>query len=98
VGESASEVLENIGGRLLLAQVKDARRSVEEPTGWRLVLLGEGEVPVREMFGILIANGYGGVVSVEWEKTWHLDIEEPEVALPQHIKLLEGWRRELTIG
>ena len=56
-------------------------------------MLGEGEVPVREMLGLLAAGGYAGWVSVEWEKHWHPDIEEPAVALPQHLKLLKEWMR-----
>jgi sugar phosphate isomerase/epimerase len=96
VGETPTDVYENIGARLLLAQVKDALRSEEDPSGWRLVLLGEGEVPVREMFAILDGSDYGGVISVEWEKAWHLEIEEPEVALPQHIELLQRWRQEFA--
>jgi hypothetical protein len=30
-------------------------------------------------------------ISVEWEKRWHPEIEEPEVALPQHLNLLTEW-------
>ena len=97
MGERPEKVYENIGNRLLLAQVKDARRSLEEPSGWELVLLGEGEVPVRRLYATLVENGYGGAISVEWEKAWHLDIEEPEVALPQHIRVLEEWKAELAV-
>jgi hypothetical protein len=28
---------------------------------------------------------------VEWEKRWHPEIEEPEVALPQYLDLLRAW-------
>jgi sugar phosphate isomerase/epimerase len=89
MGESPAEVYRNLGGRILLAQVKDARRV--PPDGWRLVLLGEGEVPVREMLGLLVAGGYPHWISVEWEKRWHPEIEPPEVALPQHLGLLAQW-------
>ena len=95
VGEGAAAVYENIGRRTLLAQVKDARRAPEREDGWQLVLLGEGEVPVREMLGLLAAGGYEGWISVEWEKRWHPEIEEPEVALPQHLKLLGTWMQDL---
>ena len=74
------EVYANLSPRILLAQVKDARRA---PDGeWQLVLLGAGEVPVREMLGLLTAGGYPHWISVEWEKRWHPEIEGPEVALP----------------
>jgi fatty-acyl-CoA synthase len=63
--------------------------------GWQLVLLGEGEVPVREMLGLLAAGGYPGWISVEWEKRWHPEIEPPEVALPQHLAVLRPWITEI---
>jgi sugar phosphate isomerase/epimerase len=91
-GESPAEVYANLGRRILLAQVKDACR---EPGGnWRLVLLGQGQVPVRQMLGLLGASGYRGWVSVEWEKRWHPEIEAPEIALPQHRRVLAEWMEE----
>jgi sugar phosphate isomerase/epimerase len=96
MGETPAEVYANLGPRLLLAQVKDARRiggarRAPDGGGWRLVLLGAGEVPVREMLGLLTAGGYPHWISVEWEKHWHPEIEDPEVALPQHLDLLTAW-------
>jgi sugar phosphate isomerase/epimerase len=88
-GETPAEVYANLGRRILLTQIKDARR---EPGGdWRLVLLGDGEVPVRQMLGVLAAGGYRRWISVEWEKRWHPEIEGPEVALPQHLAVLATW-------
>ena len=89
MGETPAEVYANLGSRILLAQVKDARRKADGD--WQLVLLGEGEVPVRDMLERLAAGGYPHWISVEWEKRWHPEIEEPEVALPQHLELLTKW-------
>jgi sugar phosphate isomerase/epimerase len=92
VGERPADVYANLGERILLAQVKDARRNAGgEGDEWQLVLLGEGEVPVRNLLGLLKAGGYQRWISVEWEKRWHPEIEEPEVALPQHLRLLTEW-------
>jgi sugar phosphate isomerase/epimerase len=93
--EQPADVQANIGSRVLLAQVKDARRAPERDDGWQLVLLGDGDVPVREMLELLAGAGYPGWVSVEWEKRWHPEIEEPEVALPQHHRVLHSWLRDL---
>jgi sugar phosphate isomerase/epimerase len=95
MGERPAEVHANLAGRVLLAQVKDARRAPERDDGWQLVPLGDGEVPVREMLTLLHDGGYRGWISVEWEKRWHPEIEEPEVALPQHHRLLDTWLRDL---
>ncbi len=93
MGETPAEVYAHLGPRILLAQVKDARRTADGD--WQLVLLGEGEVPVRDMLGLLAAGGYPHWISVEWEKRWHPEIEEPEVALPQHLDLLTKWLEAL---
>ncbi len=90
MGERPDEIYRNIGERLLLAQVKDARRAPDRADGWQLVLLGDGEVPVRDMMTLLANRGYQGWISVEWEKRWHPEIEPPELALPQHLKLLRA--------
>jgi sugar phosphate isomerase/epimerase len=95
MGERPAEVYERIGPRVLHVQVKDARRSAAHKGGWQLVPLGEGEVPVREITRLLADGGYGGYISVEWEKYWHPDIEEPEIALPQHLKVLQEWVKDL---
>ena len=95
MGERPAEVYEHIGPRVLHVQVKDARRSAAHKGGWQLVPLGEGEVPVREIIRLLAAGGYAGYFSVEWEKYWHPDIEEPQIALPQHLKVLQEWVNDL---
>jgi sugar phosphate isomerase/epimerase len=94
MGERAADVWANIGPRVLLAQVKDARPDPGRDDGWQLVPLGEGEVPVRDMLALLSDSGYRGWVSVEWEKRWHPEIAAPEVALPQHLALLGSWLQE----
>jgi sugar phosphate isomerase/epimerase len=97
MGESPAEVYQHLGSRVLHVQVKDARRSAGHKGGWQLVLLGEGEVPVREIIGLLAVGGYGGYISVEWEKYWHPEIEAPEIALPQHLKVLQEWVQDLPV-
>jgi sugar phosphate isomerase/epimerase len=98
MGERPAEVYANLAGRILLAQVKDARRAPDRADGWQLVPLGEGEVPVREMLERLLAGGYEDWISVEWEKRWHPEIADAEAALPQHLELLRGWLRDIEGG
>ena len=90
MGESVAEVIGLLGPYLAHVHVKDARRVVPGEDRWALVLGGEGEVPVREQLQALREHGYQGYVSVEWEKKWHPEIAEPEVALPQHLAWLRG--------
>jgi sugar phosphate isomerase/epimerase len=90
-GETADQTYQLLKDRLLHTHVKDARRKGD---GWQLVLLGEGEVPVRDVLLTLKANGYASWVCVEWEKMWHKEIEEPEVAFPQHAQTLRAYLSE----
>lgn len=50
------------------------------------VLVGEGDVPVKTQVQVLAANGYKGYYGFEWEKRWHPDIAEPEVAFPHYAR------------
>ncbi|MBO0708385.1 MAG: sugar phosphate isomerase/epimerase, partial [Candidatus Dormibacteraeota bacterium] len=62
MGEEPEEVWDLIGARTLLVHVKDAVRDETERTGWKLVLLGEGEVPVQRSLTVLRERGYRGWV------------------------------------
>jgi sugar phosphate isomerase/epimerase len=93
MGESIEATWRLIGQRTAHIHLKDARL---RPDGsWQLVLLGEGEVPCREVVNLLHREGYRGYISAEWEKKWHPEIEPPEVALPQHAEKLREWFAEL---
>jgi sugar phosphate isomerase/epimerase len=43
-------------------------------------LLGEGDVPIFEAIDELVKAGYKGFYSFEWEKLWHPELAEPEIA------------------
>jgi fatty-acyl-CoA synthase len=92
VGESPADALSVLDGRVINVHLKDARRLAD---GWQLVLLGEGAIPVKEGLWLLITHGYDGFISVEWEKKWHPEIPDPEVAFPQHIAILRDYLRDL---
>lgn len=93
-GEPVAATLAALEGFLHHVHVGDGRRRPDG--GWETTLLGEGEVPVREMLRALASRGYQGYLSVEWEKKWHPEIPEPEVALPQHARVLRAYLQEIT--
>ena len=88
MGESPERTYGLLEGRILSTHVKDARREGDK---WQLLPLGEGEVPVREMLQTLRVNGWSGWVTVEWEKKWHPELADPEVAFPQHMTVLRDY-------
>lgn len=52
------------------------------------VLMGKGEVPIFEAIDVLRQGGYKGYYSFEWEKLWHPEIDEPEIALADYPKAM----------
>ena len=47
----------------------------------KYVFMGQGEVPIFEAIDLLEKNHYKGFYSFEWEKMWHPELAEPELAL-----------------
>lgn len=93
MGETVDEVWANIGARTLHIHMKDARR--RRDGSWQLVPLGEGEVPCRAILERLYAEGYQGIITAEWEKKWHPELAEPEIAMPQLAQTLEQWMADI---
>lgn len=54
------------------------------------VLLGQGDVPIFEAIDALAKGGYKGYYSFEWEKLWHPEIGEPEIALADYPKAMKA--------
>jgi sugar phosphate isomerase/epimerase len=88
MGESPRQALDFLGDRIVNIHVKDAQR-VDD--GWQLLLAGAGEIPIREGLSLALDRGYRGYVTVEWEKKWHPEIEDPETAYPQHMDYLRSY-------
>ena len=53
------------------------------------VLMGKGDSPIFEAIDILAHDGYKGYYSFEWEKLWHPEIAEPELALADYPKAMK---------
>ena len=92
MGETPAEALSLVGDRLLNVHLKDARRNGDT---LELCLLGEGDLPVKDALRLLKDRGYDDFVSVEWEKKWHPELPEPEVAFPHHIAVLRSYLNTL---
>jgi len=66
--------------------IKDARRPPDGRLPWLPVLPGNGDFPLTRALAGLHAAGGDSWISFEWEKRWHPEIEEPEVALPHFLR------------
>ncbi len=83
-GADISDSYHKLKPYLKHVHIKDGKKSGHT----QLTLLGEGEMPLTEIAGLLKDGDFQGHVSFEWEKPWHPELAEPEVALPHAAEYL----------
>jgi sugar phosphate isomerase/epimerase len=96
-GEKPAETFKQLGRYTRHTHLKDSRAPKADEKGRRYVLTGTGEVPVKETVKVLAAGGYKGYYSFEWEKRWHPEIEDPEIAIPHYAKVMREYLAEAGI-
>lgn len=83
-----------LGQHIRHTHLKD---SVPAGNDRKYVLTGKGEVPMKRQIAALAATGYRGFYNFEWEKRWHPDIEEPEVAFAQFADVVTSYMLEAGV-
>lgn len=53
-----------------------------------LTLIGDGNIPIKEIINALLLDGYGGYFSLEWEKQWHPELPDIEYGLNSFIRYI----------
>jgi sugar phosphate isomerase/epimerase len=86
--EAPATTFAALGPRIRHTHLKDSRPEGDKR---RYVLTGQGDVPVEETVRVLAQGGYEGYYNFEWEKVWHPEIEEPEVAFPHYAKTMGAY-------
>lgn len=84
-GETAAQTWDAIGSHVVEIQVKDAKIVAGAV---RPVLLDVGEVPWRDALAVARRNSFLGPLMLEWEKAWHEELAEPEIATPYELAIL----------
>jgi sugar phosphate isomerase/epimerase len=81
-----------LGRAIRHVHVKDVRcnKAKGDSVSWQYVLTGEGDFPLQELLVVLKKREYDGFLSFEWEKKWHPQLAEAELALPHFV----GWFRK----
>ena len=92
--EPPEETVKQLGPWIRHTHLKDSR---PEGKDRRYVLLGNGDVPVRRQIEALAGIGYTGIYSFEWEKRWHPEIEEPEIAFAQFSQVASEYLRSAGV-
>ncbi|MDO4546901.1 MAG: AMP-binding protein, partial [Clostridia bacterium] len=86
--ESPRTTVENLGKYIKYMHVKD---SVMQDGVVSYRMLGEGDLPIREMLDAASDMGYDGYVSLEWVKRWARDLTDPGIVFPQFSNYMHNY-------
>ena len=90
-GEDPAFTVSQLGKYIRHTHLKD---SIGKGDQAHYVLTGRGEVPVKKQVQMLVDMGYKGYYSYEWEKAWHPDLAEPEIAFPDYAQVMTGYLKD----
>lgn len=94
-GERPADTFSRLGKYTRHTHLKDSVPIPGKPKDDRhYVLTGTGDIPVKDTVKVLATHGYKGYYCFEWEKRWHPDIDEPEVAFPHYAKTMRQYLAE----
>ena len=88
VGESAETTIANLGDYIKHIHVKDSAYE-----GDKLVykLMGQGDIPLRDMISSIQKMGYEGYISLEWVKRWAKDLYAAGIVFPQFARFMKPY-------
>jgi len=83
--EDPEFTVKQLGPWIRHTHLKDSVGTGEERT---YVLTGRGNVPIQRQIEALRSIGYKGFYCFEWEKLWHPDIADPEIAIADYARVV----------
>jgi sugar phosphate isomerase/epimerase len=83
--EEPEFTVKELGQWIRHTHLKDSTGSGEDR---HYVLTGRGNVPVPRQIKALQAIGYKGFYCFEWEKVWHPDLLDPEIAIADYAHVV----------
>lgn len=88
--EDPKFTVRQLGSWIRHTHLKD---SVGKGDDRKYVLTGRGNVPIKEQIEALLSMDYKGLYCFEWEKVWHPDLEDPEIAIADYARVVADYLR-----
>jgi sugar phosphate isomerase/epimerase len=89
--EQPDYTVKELGPWIRHTHLKDSRPDGKDR---KYVLTSKGDVPVKDAIDALRRIDYKGYYCFEWEKVWHPDLLDPEVAFPDYVHVVSGYLQE----
>ena len=81
-GESSEQIIKNLGAYVRHVHINDAKRVGDDI---EYCLLGEGELPIKDMMLALRSVNYDGFLSLVWDPTWCEELDDMEIIFSQFV-------------
>ena len=81
-GESPEQIIKNLGAYVRHVHINDAKRVGE---AIEYCLLGEGELPIKDMMLALRSVNYDGFLSLVWDPAWCEELDDMEIIFSQFV-------------
>ncbi|OXM87121.1 sugar phosphate isomerase/epimerase family protein [Paenibacillus rigui] len=88
LGEQPETTWEALAPWIHYTHVKDSYKKPEGNGSFQYCLLGEGDVPIPSIYALLNSKGYDGYYTLEWEKKWHPELEQPDIVFPHYVQAM----------
>ena len=88
-GDNFMEFYKPMKDLIVHTHFKDHKRGIPgDQKTFKHCNLGEGQVPIKTIVKQLMADGYTGYYCLEWEKKWHPELAEADLAFPEFVRIL----------
>jgi sugar phosphate isomerase/epimerase len=92
--EDPESSVKKLGRWIHHTHLKDATGS---GTDRHYVLTGQGNIPIKRQIAALHSWGYTGYYCFEWEKLWHPDLQDPEIAFADYARVMSGYLHDIGV-
>lgn len=89
--EQPRTTIENLGAYIRYIHVKD---SISENGKIIYKMMGEGDLPLADIFDELKTIGYEGYISLEWVKRWANELSDTGIVFPHFANYMSKYKRK----
>lgn len=90
--ELPETTIENIGRYIRFVHIKDSVMNADGSVTYKI--MGEGDLPVRDMMNALNKIAYNGYLSLEWVKRWAGELSDAGIVFPQFADYMHEYRKK----
>ena len=90
--ESPETTVANLGEYIKYIQVKDS--VIDENGNVKYMIMGSGDIPIKDMIAALDKINYTGYISLEWVKRWAPDLSDAGIVIPQFAEYMSPYKRK----